>query len=789
VSEDPRFDGVDAEDVWMRGEVLKLNKPDLTHIPFVPGLESRFNIRYEYNNNDYDNLKITLIKSPKGMKLEYGHAVWTPKTSDNGKSYNIELEITNGNVSSRINFKINVVTLGKALPTVIKDNSLIVQSTKTCDFNGNEGRFAITLPEEYKNYLNDIKIRPIEIHQMPVPYKAKPLSCLFKIETFNDMHRLQKNNKELHIKVELPIYNHQGLFNILFDTKLYVYHSGYFIKHLGAEWFWDTLYRVEKTNLLGIRYDTDFVNLEKTMYSENILDGVYLIGRGESAVEIVPLSEKKTLKKQSSKKAYSKVKKLCTPKFLEINSTFPYVHINNYNKITCETTLNGNSYIVHVKDFGEGKKWGSTNNPQVTVDEMFGWLLDATKKFDDFGLKYKTEFDLNIKNFVKKPNSITIGSFDTVRLNLNNDNSISVKSMKNTAVHEYYHHAQYETLLANKSNGDFYNSSKGDWIWEGTAQWFEDEVYEKDNNYFNRSPGGKILSVGVNADHNFSIRPRNAYHRFSYYKLLNQKCSKFGAKSTHQYLFREGSIITKPSDIRRITQLMGKNCTFDQELQKVLNDDTLASSFVYYNWATLLKNDISKLEGDESGFKFEQLEEENVFDDPNWSKHVLNTYHKEPHVYSKEIDIDDDVYDASIPAYGAKSFKVLASTLPKKDPLNSIDELKFSFVMIDGENKNFYAVATRGEDAPNDKNSFVMKSDKSHDFEDDERGDDLFYWVPMAHKNWLVKPYESTLAPIVKKVYRGERIYDEAYLATSDTSATISNIKNHQTTYFKGRRI
>ena len=41
--------------------------------------------------------------------------------------------------------------------------------------------------------------------------------------------------------------------------------------------------------------------------------------------------------------------------------------------------------------------------------------------------------------------------------------------------------------------------------------------------------------------------------------------------------------------------------------------------------------------------------------------------------------------------------------------------------------------------------------------------DDLFYWVPMAHKNWLVKPYDTTLAPIVKKVYAGENIYDEAY--------------------------
>ncbi|RLB09864.1 MAG: hypothetical protein DRG27_03950, partial [Deltaproteobacteria bacterium] len=41
--------------------------------------------------------------------------------------------------------------------------------------------------------------------------------------------------------------------------------------------------------------------------------------------------------------------------------------------------------------------------------------------------------------------------------------------------------------------------------------------------------------------------------------------------------------------------------------------------------------------------------------------------------------------------------------------------------------------------------------------------DDLFYWLPMAHKDWLVKPYDETLKPIVDKIYAGEDIYDDAY--------------------------
>ena len=61
-------------------------------------------------------------------------------------------------------------------------------------------------------------------------------------------------------------------------------------------------------------------------------------------------------------------------------------------------------------------------------------------------------------------------------LHLNDDNSISVILMKNTSVHEYFHHAQGHartrvgtgTLLI-----DLGAAKK--WMTEGSAQWFEDD--------------------------------------------------------------------------------------------------------------------------------------------------------------------------------------------------------------------------------------------------------------------------------------------------------------------------
>ncbi|WP_456403735.1 cadherin repeat domain-containing protein [Hydrogenimonas sp.] len=41
--------------------------------------------------------------------------------------------------------------------------------------------------------------------------------------------------------------------------------------------------------------------------------------------------------------------------------------------------------------------------------------------------------------------------------------------------------------------------------------------------------------------------------------------------------------------------------------------------------------------------------------------------------------------------------------------------------------------------------------------------DDLMWWIPSAHKNWLVKSYDRYLEPIVMKLYEGEDIYSDAY--------------------------
>jgi len=377
----------------------------------------------------------------------------------------------------------------------------------------------------------------------------------------------------------------------------------------------------------------------------------------------------------------------------------------NYNDQTC-TSKKDLKMKVFVEKFGN--KSTSTRWNGTTIEEMTSWLVDARMyfpkvslpKFDDsFTVLIDKDINGTILGFVRKYRKSIFGIRileDRKILHLTTHNKPK-DMMQGTSVHEYFHQAQARNSLPD--NSLLIDATiKKNWFTEGTARWFEDEVYDGLNTYIKKERYGLyILSVGINAEPVVYKEGKNkgklkdintrAYNRFSYMKLISSKCADFKSNLNKMLNIPNGT--SDLSGIKNFQNILSTlSCSFDANLQTELNNDTLASSFVYYNWATLLKNDISKLEADESGFEFVQLDKSSKLD-------VTNVTVTDPHLHVLNVDIDKSAYDAVIPPYGAKSFKVLASALPKKDPLNSIDELKFSFLMVDGENKNFYAVAVQ----------------------------------------------------------------------------------------------
>ncbi len=128
-----------------------------------------------------------------------------------------------------------------------------------------------------------------------------------------------------------------------------------------------------------------------------------------------------------------------------------------------------------------------------------------------------------------------------------------------------------------------------------------------------------------------------------------------------------------------------------------------------------------------------------------------------------DIDRDDDlIVDSSFTQLNGKLRLILSKQrlLQNDYKVNILTEIAYQLSLdLLGEHYDKLRLQTRLDDIA----SRVL-IEKLYPSDNQALGrDDLFYWLPMAHKDWLVKPYDATLKPIVNKIYTGEDIYDDAY--------------------------
>jgi len=139
-----------------------------------------------------------------------------------------------------------------------------------------------------------------------------------------------------------------------------------------------------------------------------------------------------------------------------------------------------------------------------------------------------------------------------------------------------------------------------------------------------------------------------------------------------------------------------------------------------------------------------------------------------------DIDRDDDlvVDDQFTPVNGKLRLILSKESLLNNDfKLNILTEVAYQLTKdLLGDNYDKARVQSRLDDIA----KRVLVDKLYPDAEQPLGRNDLFYWVPAAHKNWLLKDYDSWLEPMVNKVYLGQDLYTDAYefvydKATSET--------------------
>ena len=542
-SSDSDFDGLDADDVEMKGIVLELAEPtglnDLIselHASFIPVLT--------YTGNK--QVSFSLLEAPAGMQIDFNNGTinWTPPVSAEGNSFNVTARVTDGSLFSQISFPVSVKP---TIPLQTSNTRTVVTVTET---NSNLFGLSITdtstgIASLTEGNLSGVEIELVAANSVPpIPGLIVPITDIFVI----------KAEIDTSVAIRLPLSQlPEGTgFD---DVNLYGYVEAF-----------DVPAPIWSTVLVDIDYEGDAENPVVVIH----LNGVHgLLFFGVRKPEIAPMLESSTVSLMQQDLAIS----LADPETASIVADVTCVArtiygVPNYSQQDC--TWSGDSnFKVFVKDFGlfpSSTKWDGT-----TIQELIAWLVVAREKFEttlklDSDSKFTVDID-TWNNFFD--NFFTAGyvtdsdneNYGT--LHLNGRIGISSDDMKATAAHEYFHHAQTRSTVVDKDlliTGDF---NKTVWIIEGSAKWFEDFLYDTLDTYLDLGNGPRIMEHGLDDDFNKddTLAP---YHRFSFFKLLSENCSNFN--NIYKELINHDKS-ADPSGINNlVTELGAASCNFGEHL-------------------------------------------------------------------------------------------------------------------------------------------------------------------------------------------------------------------------------
>jgi len=542
---------------------LVLQAPVLA-APLLSGLPTDLRVGVVYGGSSH--LVFSLDQGPSGMTIDThtGVLTWTPPASMEGQQATVRVSATDGALSADVSFAVRVAA-GTPLTTSVSG------STVTVTQSGSLQGLAVTLPSGASVSASQVEIEKVADGQAAaVPTGVTKISDYFRIT---------------------PVEGNGGLLTFALptggrpsgsspkDVRLFIYTDAIHDFEEGAEpgrvWFpswYDLDVRSDNKAVikLGSTGDLCFIGVEDASGSD-ISTADLVVPETVSQVNGVTIS--------------------CAAKRLANGN-------NDANQQVC--SLTGDVQLqVTVKHFAR-----INTTPASTRDELLGWLVAARQAFDNMGLKSDPAFEVVIEQMPRRaPNALGFVSRRENRRVLHITKAAKNRNaIQGTAVHEYFHHAQSRTTAAGKTNVlDL--GARGQWIYEGTARWFEDEVFDDLNTYLLKEtvPIKRILDFGLGMWPDDGFEGSRAYLRFAFWKMIRQQCRGFSLPDVLNF-----STNGDPNGMSNLASRIESGawqCDFAGLGDA--NRSTLAGALLYYTWATVKDNDMWPLDTNEPnvGFK------------------------------------------------------------------------------------------------------------------------------------------------------------------------------------------
>jgi len=183
----------------------------------------------DYNGKKEDSISYSLIQNTDGMTInKYGQINWIPTEEDEGKSYQIRVGATDGEMSDEFEFEVNVART-ELLETLIVGNEMKVVDKSSSLY----GLKIITVDK-------DLDISCIKLAKLPNKFAPSTHYSTYKISDFF----IIKEPFNGKVKFEFPIPELPNNMSGFFGASLYTY----FDNNRGERKYWGSSYRSNRVN-------------------------------------------------------------------------------------------------------------------------------------------------------------------------------------------------------------------------------------------------------------------------------------------------------------------------------------------------------------------------------------------------------------------------------------------------------------------------------------------------------------------------------------------------------------
>lgn len=555
------------------GPVLVLTAPVL-EAPLLSQLPATLQVPTTYTGTG--TVSYALATGPSGMTIDGATGVlsWTPPAAMEGQQPSVRVTATDGTLNAEVTFTVRVAS-GTQVTTSVSG------STVTVTQSGSLQGLAMTLPAQTSIPASQLKVFTVAASQAPpVPASVARVSDFFRTTP------VQATSGDITVTIPtstLPT----GVSKE--QVRLYVYGEAEASTDLGGV--------INEPVWLSSSFGLNVLPSGAVTVKADLLGALSFIGYGTGSESVgAPPNTGWTSGPAAGRSLAPSREISCVAQQLA-NGALALRHA------VCMAAGDRSAAppTVTVRDFATNR-W----TPATTQQDLVSWIATANAKFTTLGLLSDPALDVVVEDLPKASwlGYVTARNGENRRVLHLARKDWGRPNMQSTVAHEYFHHAQSRTTAPGKAN---LINTGADWLIEGTARWFEDEVYDANNVYreLNSNPMPRVLDGGLAAANNPAFPGTWPYDKLLFWKLVARACSGF---SLPQLLNVDQA--TDPTGIvnfKEKVESQAFHCDFGRGFGDA-NTRTLASALLYYTWATVQENDINLLDSNsnEPPFDFER---------------------------------------------------------------------------------------------------------------------------------------------------------------------------------------